>query len=226
MIITNSGLQVFKKDIHRIIVQLNKWLKSNLLLLNLGKTHFLPFLTKNSHEIDLQISYENKQISKIYNTKFLALIIGNNLSLGFHNDEIVPKLNKVCYVIGSVNKPFITFEVLRMTYFSLVHSVIPYGIIFLGTSSHIKVIFNIQKRLIRVIMTSDSKDYCYSQYVFSMLFFVKHRGLFKQILMFITLMQYVIMIYIFLQRNYSISKLSLFCSVKIYNNLPYTLEWL
>lgn len=31
MIIKNSGLQVFKKDIHRIIVKLNKWLKSNLL---------------------------------------------------------------------------------------------------------------------------------------------------------------------------------------------------
>ena len=179
MIIANSGLQVFKKDIHSIIVQLNKWLKSNLLLLNLGKTHFLPFLTKNGHEIDLQISYENKHISKIYNTKFLALIIGNNLSLGFHSDEIVPKLNKACYVIGSVNKPFITFEVLRVTYFSLVHSVISYGIIFSGTSSHIKVIFNIQKRIIRVITTSDSKEYCPSQYIFSMLFFVKYRGLFK-----------------------------------------------
>jgi hypothetical protein len=132
MIIRNSGLQVFKKDIHSIIVQLNKWLKSNLLSLNLGRTHFLQFLAKNSHEIDLQISYENKQISKIYNTKFLALIIGNNLSWGFRSDEIVPKLNKACYVIGSVNKPFISFEILRMIYFSLVHSVISYGIILGG----------------------------------------------------------------------------------------------
>jgi hypothetical protein len=90
------------------------------------------------------MTYENKQISKIYNTKFLALVIGNNLSWGFHSDEIVPKHNKTCYVIGSVNKIFITFEVLRMTYFCLVHSVISYSIIFGGNTSHIKDIFNIQ----------------------------------------------------------------------------------
>jgi hypothetical protein len=83
------------------------------------------------------MSYGNKQISKIYNTKFLALIIVNILSWGFHSDEIVPELNKACCVIGSVNKPFISFEVLRMIYFSLVHSVVSYGIIFWGTSSHI-----------------------------------------------------------------------------------------
>jgi len=80
MIITNSGFQVFKKDIHSIIMQLNRWFESHIVLLNLDKTHFLQFLTKNSREIDLQISYENKQISKIHNTKFLGLIIDNNLS--------------------------------------------------------------------------------------------------------------------------------------------------
>jgi hypothetical protein len=127
MIITNSGLQVFKKDIHSIIVQLNKWLKSNLLSLNLGRTHFLQFLTKSIHEIDLQISSENKQNSKMCNTRLLGLIIGNNLSWGFHCDEIVTKLTKAWYVIGSVNKPFTSFEVLRMIYFSLLHSIIFYG---------------------------------------------------------------------------------------------------
>ena len=60
MIITNSGFQVFKKYIPSIIIQLNRWFKKHLLSLNLDKTHFLQFLTKNNHEIDLQISYENK----------------------------------------------------------------------------------------------------------------------------------------------------------------------
>jgi hypothetical protein len=30
MIITNSDLQEFKKDIHSILIQLNTWFKSNL----------------------------------------------------------------------------------------------------------------------------------------------------------------------------------------------------
>ena len=148
MIITNSDLQEFKKDIHSILIQLNTWFKSNLLSLNLDKAHFLQFLTKNSHESDLQMSYENKQISKIYNAKFLVLVIDNNLSWGFHIDEIVPTLNKACYVIRSV-KPFISLEVLRTIYFSLVRSIIMYGLIFWGTSAYSRVIFKIQKRTVK-----------------------------------------------------------------------------
>jgi hypothetical protein len=64
MIITNSDLQEFKKDIHSILIQINTWFKSNLLSLNSDKTHFLQFLTKNSHESDLQIWYENKTVLK------------------------------------------------------------------------------------------------------------------------------------------------------------------
>jgi len=191
MIITNSGFQVFKKDIHSIIIQLNRWFKSHLLSLNLDKTHFLQFLTKDSHEIDLQISYENKRISKIYNTKFLGLIIDNNLYWGFHIDEAVYKFNKACYVNGSV-KPFISSEVLRIHSFSLVHSILSYGISFGGTSSHSKVIFKIQKRIIIIIINSDSKDSCHElfkklyilplhyQYILSILLLVvKNRRLFK-----------------------------------------------
>jgi hypothetical protein len=93
MIITNSDLQVFKKDIKNIIIQQNRWFNCNLLSLNVDKTYLLQFLIKHSRDSDLQISYENKQISKMYNIKFLGLI-DNNLCWGFSMEEIVPKLNK------------------------------------------------------------------------------------------------------------------------------------
>jgi hypothetical protein len=105
MIITNSDLQEFKKDIHSIIIQLNTSFKSNLLSLNLDKTHFLQFPTKSSHESGLEIYEINKFLKSII-PNFLGLVIDNNLSWGFHIDEIIPKLNKACYVIRSV-KPFI-----------------------------------------------------------------------------------------------------------------------
>jgi hypothetical protein len=59
LIITNSDSQMFKKDINAAILQLNRWFQSNLLLLNLEKTYFLQFLTKNTNATDLHISYEN-----------------------------------------------------------------------------------------------------------------------------------------------------------------------
>jgi hypothetical protein len=117
-------------------------------------------------------------------------MIDNKLSRGLHIYEIMPKLNTACYAIRSI-KTFISFEAVRMIYFSSVHSVMSYGLIFWGTSTNSEIIFKIKKRIIRVIMNSDSKDSChefkklyilpfYSQYIFSiLLFFIRYKGLFK-----------------------------------------------
>jgi len=148
-IITNANRQMFEKDINTAILQLNRWFKSNLLLLNQEKTYFLQFLTIITNATDLHIPYDNKQISSIHSTKFLGLVIDNNLSLHCHIDQMIPKLNETSHVIRSL-KPLLSFETLNMVYFSIVHSIISYGIIFWGVSTHSKIIFKIQ---------NNNKDY-------------------------------------------------------------------
>jgi len=73
---------------------------------------------------------------------------------------------------------------LRMVYFSNVHSLLSYGVIFWGNSSHSDTIFKLQKRAIRIIMGVSNNVSCrelfkklnilplYSQYIFSLLLFV------------------------------------------------------
>ena len=110
-----------------------------------------------------------------------------------HIAAVTSKLNKSCYAIRSV-KPFLSREILRMVYFSYVHSFLSYGIIFWG-NSHLYIInnvFKIQKRIIRIISNSGSRDSCHplfkhlqilplpSQYIFSLLVFViMNRNLFQ-----------------------------------------------
>jgi hypothetical protein len=78
-----------------------------------------------------------------------------------------------------------------MVYFSYVHSLLTYGIIFWGNSTHSKVIFKIQKSIIRIMTDSGSKDSCralfkaldilplQSQYIYSIpVFVVMNRDLF------------------------------------------------
>jgi hypothetical protein len=65
LIITNSDIQLFEKDINSSIHRLNRWLHSNLLVLNLEKTYFLQFVTKNTKAAHLTTSYRNKQISSV-----------------------------------------------------------------------------------------------------------------------------------------------------------------
>jgi len=81
-----------------------------------------------------------------------------------------------------------------MIYFSYAHSVLSYGIVFWGNSHahHTNSIFKIQKRIIRIITNSGSRDTCRqlfkhlqklslpSQYIFSLLVFViKNRDFFQ-----------------------------------------------
>ena len=64
---------------------------------------------------DLHISYKNRQISSIHSTKFLGLVIDNNLSWNCHVDQMIPKVNKASYVITSLK--LLSFVSLNMVYF-------------------------------------------------------------------------------------------------------------
>jgi hypothetical protein len=85
-----------------------------------------------------------------------------------------------------------SLDVLRTIYFSYVHSIMSYGIIFWGNSHYSDSIFKIQKRIIRIITNTGRHDSCCqlykqlqilslpSQYIFSLLIFVnKNRDLFQ-----------------------------------------------
>jgi len=74
----------------------------------------------------MQIPFENKRITYIYNIKFFGMMTDNSLSWKNHTDEPISKLNKVCYAIRAV-KPLMSPEVLRMIYFPYCHSIISYS---------------------------------------------------------------------------------------------------
>ena len=190
IIVTNTNLTEFKSNIDLVMTETINWFQSNLLTLNCSKTHFLQFLTKKQNEIKLQITASNTLITNVTSTKFLGLTIDNTLSWKEHIAELTSKLNKACYAIRVI-KLFMTLKVLKMIYFSYVHSVLAYGIIFWGNLHHSDSIFKIQKRIIRIITNSGNRDSCCqlyrqlqilplpSQYIFSLLVFVNNnRSLF------------------------------------------------
>ena len=141
------------------------FLAFHLKYLNVGyldhdKTYFLQFLTKTDHEINMQLLFGNRKITTAQSLKFLGLTIDTSLTW-YHIGELTSRLNKACCASRSI-KPFMSLDVLRSTYFSYVLSIISYGIIFWGNSSHSEEIFKIQKRIIRIIMNS-SKNACCRQ---------------------------------------------------------------
>jgi hypothetical protein len=125
----------------------------------------------------------NKKIANTCTTKFLGLTLENTLSWNTHIDTIVPKLRSVTFAIRMV-KLFLSQDSLKMIYYSYFHSIMAYGLILGGNSHYSNTIFNLQKRIIRIIVGLRGRDSCrehfkklkilplQSQYILSLLLFV------------------------------------------------------
>jgi len=128
-----------------------------LLFLNFDKTYFIQFTNKSKCTIDIQIKYEVKQISIANETKFFGLFINNNLSWKTHIECIKSKLSSACYAMRSVTL-FGTIKTLKMIYYSYLHSVMTYGLLFWGNSPDSIKTFRLQKKIIRITMGCRSRD--------------------------------------------------------------------
>jgi hypothetical protein len=158
-IIANRDDTKCKFNTNEIFNEIIKWFHTNLLMLNFDKTRFLQFLTKTDHEINKQVLFGNSKIATTQSLKFLGLTVDTSLFWKYHIGELTPRLNETCYAIVSI-KLFMSLDVLRSTYFSYVHSIISYGIIFWVNSSHSEQIFRNQKKIIRIIMNSIKNASC------------------------------------------------------------------
>jgi len=109
--------------------------------------------------------------------------MNNTLSLNNHIDSIMKKMSRACYIIRNA-KTCMSASSLRMIYYVFFHSVMSYGIIFWGNSSHSSTIFKIQKKAIRIMEGCRNRVSCRnlfkklqilsftSQYILSLLMFV------------------------------------------------------
>ena len=111
------------------------------------------------------------------------MTINNTLTWNSHIEKILPKLSSACFAVTLI-KPLISQHMLKAIYYSQFHSIILYGLMFWGNSTHSVRIFRMQKRIIRIMTGNRSRDSCRkmfshlnilplpSLYIFSVLRFV------------------------------------------------------
>ena len=100
---------------------------------------------------DLLIS--NREIERVSHTKFLGLIIDENLSWEHHIKRLE---NQIAKTIGLMYKvrPFLSENCLKLIYFSLIHSHLSYANIGWASnfSSKLSKLFSLQKHACRIIL--------------------------------------------------------------------------
>jgi hypothetical protein len=145
LIATHLNHTDFSKHITSAFNQINKWFAANLLSLNLNKTQYVQFMTKNTPVREISVSHNNMFILNASSTKFLGLVIANSLSWKDHITQLIPKLSKACYVLRCI-RPFMSQDALKTVYHFYFHSLISYRIIFCVILHTIHISFDFKKR--------------------------------------------------------------------------------
>lgn len=142
------------------LILINSFLNSKQLLLNLTKTNFLSFHTKqNRNKPNPSITINSQAISQLKETKFLGLHIDENLSWNSHVSNLEKKVSAGLFGLRIMSK-FCSTEVLKTIYFAHIHSHISFGVVLYGATNNANLIkiLRLQKKAIRTITKLNTQD--------------------------------------------------------------------
>ena len=114
-----------KKRVNIDLKILLKWLKANKIQLNIAKTEVILFKQKQkSLTYDIKIKLDGKRMRFTKYTKYLGILIDENLSMAEHTESIAKKLRKTNGAISN----YVPINLLRSIYFALFHPHAHYGL--------------------------------------------------------------------------------------------------
>jgi hypothetical protein len=144
-----------KKDINdkinQEINQINEWLRSNKLSLNVAKSKFMVFHQRNKTFLNPTIMINNTPIEKVDSFNFLGITIDTNLSWKPHIDKIGSKISRALGILNKL-KNYLPLHIKINMYNSMIAAHINYGILAWG--SNLTRIEKLQKKAIRIITCS------------------------------------------------------------------------
>ena len=107
----DTNMFVAGKNTSEMCVKLNndlqeicEWLRCNKLSLNILKSHYMIFTTKNKTAQDLDIKISNTAVERVYDTKFLGVYIDAQLTWKKHIEYTCSKLSKCAGILLKARK--------------------------------------------------------------------------------------------------------------------------
>ena len=144
---------------------MEEWFQANKLTVNLSKTKFILFgsrqrptnstITRLEQDLNLKLG---RQIDRVTHTKFLGLVLDENLSWRFHIDSISRKIAKSIGILYRA-RHYLNLDSLKNLYYSFIYSHISYGTLIWGSNYKSKLlpIHLLQKRALRAITFTDRR---------------------------------------------------------------------
>ena len=125
---TGNNLNTLTNNVNTELIKIGEWLKCNKLSINIKKTHYIIFSSKNKIiDDDQQVKINSEPIERVYYTKFLGVFLDSNLNWKKHIEYILKKISKsigiLCKARKLLNKPMLV-----NLYFTFVYPYYIYGI--------------------------------------------------------------------------------------------------
>lgn len=138
------------------IVSIKQWCDCNQLSFNISKTNILSF----GLSVD-PINLETQTIGCSSNVKFLGIIVDKNLKFIEHIERLKSRLASACFAVR-ITTSELGYSLARVVYFSLVDSVLRYGVAFWGfcPGYAFHSVFVLQKRAIRYLHNKKRREHC------------------------------------------------------------------
>ena len=145
----DDALQTFNDELSALV----HWFNANKLSLNLSKTHYMVFTTSpqvRATKVDFNV--DNNPINQVTKTKFLGVVIDDQLRWCDHIDHVCTKVRKSLGIIKRASK-ILNADTLKSLYYTMIFPYLNYCHLVWGkaSASQLKRITNLQKRAIRVI---------------------------------------------------------------------------
>ena len=146
---TNNDLKALINDVNSELHKIMNWLNASKLSLNIDKTHFILFKNKGSNLItnNCKVYMNHQEISEVNSTKFLGVVIDNQLDWKNNPDHICAKVSKNIGFILKARRVFDKRTFLSL-YYSLIYPYLTYCIQVWGSTyqSHLSELVILQKK--------------------------------------------------------------------------------
>ncbi|XP_044766168.1 uncharacterized protein LOC123322291 [Coccinella septempunctata] len=183
-------------DSNNVLKSVGDWFQDHNLILNIDKTQCIFFYTEKSKlNYPSSVNIANSNVVVKHSVVFLGLVLDRHLKWGPHTEQLRCRLNSICYMLFMLRDQ-IDFDLMKIIYYSNFQSIMSYGIIFWGNSSHVGNLFIVQKRALRTMLNLGFRESCrglfksnniltiYGLYIYRLLIFFRNHSRYFELLSF------------------------------------------
>jgi hypothetical protein len=94
--LSHTDQEYLTTSLNEELKKLNIWMKTNKFSVNINKTNYVIFSSKQkTTKINLPVLFDDKPLKRVNVVKFLGIYIDENLTWKYHIDHVIKFLNRL-----------------------------------------------------------------------------------------------------------------------------------